>query len=295
MPTNAMSQGPQSHKAPSDTTIPPSIFKESDMSVIVAANDTDIDPYLEPKILDLYRKEVALCHISHLDMDDSELYVRALRNIDPSQRGCTATHAEILKALMFRAKYQSVCFNVFMFLYENNLVSLKGLEDKISLNTNWKEEDEVRDVFFALGCFEFLEGRTEYPFDHHAGMAYAPPDIWLATVIVRGAIVKDLWYLIFRIRRLGELGDLDAERLRDVWEQGRLIEVNAQASLAEPSSVFAPAFCFWLPDSMGKGVDVQQVYEYFYTDRMESFEKLFLGYFKLDPKKWARPEGKITL
>ncbi|KAL2061614.1 hypothetical protein VTL71DRAFT_6991 [Oculimacula yallundae] len=139
---------------------------------------------------------------------------------------------------------------------------------------------EIRDVSLALGCFDLFSGETEYPFNTFAGISYLPPVKWLATVIVRGALVRDLWYLLDRMNSYNELGALDLERLQDMWPEGRMIEVDATAGRVPPLEV-SPAFCFWLPHSLGKIADLMQIYKYFDEERFAPFEELFFNYFKL--------------
>ncbi|KAL2067242.1 hypothetical protein VTL71DRAFT_1666 [Oculimacula yallundae] len=253
--------------------------QESDMQMVEAANEYNVNDFgFGAAVLDFFKKEVQATRISYLSNDDAELFMRAEREIDPTKPGERATSPEVMRAIMFRAKIQSTCFSIFLFLQDQRLITTKGLEEPMSVNS--AGNDEIRELAMALGCFELFLGRTEYPFRTYAAMGYAEPVFWLATAIVRGALVPELWCLIDRMSCYEELGKLDLEHLRDFWPEGRRIKVDPNAGLVPPFEV-SPAFCFWLPHSMGEITDLMQIYKYFDTERFAPFEELFFNYFKL--------------
>ncbi|PVH79584.1 hypothetical protein DL98DRAFT_532834 [Cadophora sp. DSE1049] len=223
---------------------------ESDMQVVQAANDSKVDDRgLGRDVLDFFAKEASKVDDSSLGHDDAELYARVQRVLDETKPGERASKTEILQAIMFRGKVQSACFATFMFLQDQCLVTMKGFEKPMNLNS--LPDDEIREVSDALSCFELLSDTKEYPFMTYCTFNYLTPIIWLSTLMVRGAIVKDLWCMLERMSCFGKLGALDVERLRRVWPEHRMIKVNEEAGLVSPLVTGkSTAFSFWLPHSL---------------------------------------------
>ncbi|KAK0117820.1 hypothetical protein ONS95_012145 [Cadophora gregata] len=265
--------------------------QESDMQVVQAADGNNVDDWgFGGDVLDFFATEISKVDESFLSHDDAELHARVQRVLDQTKSGEKATKTEILQAIMFRGKMQSACFSVFMFLQDHCFVTMKGLEKPMNLSS--LQDDEIREVSDALSCFELLSDRNEYSFITYCTFNYLPPIIWLSTLIVRGALVRDLWTLFDRMSCMGELGPLDIERLPKVWPETRMIKVDEQAGLVNPLATGnGQPFSFWLPHSMGKNIDLHQVYKYFDADNFMAFEKLYFNYFRLpvdDPKSRER-------
>ncbi|CZT08217.1 uncharacterized protein RAG0_13365 [Rhynchosporium agropyri] len=190
-------------------------------------------------------------------------YTHVLTECSTKPNVASAQQTQIMKAIYFRAKVQSACFNVVMFLQDQCLITLKGLEEPMQIYA--APYDEIRDVACALSAFDLFSGVLKYPFETYTEFT-----------------VRDLWCLFDRTSCYGELGALNVENLRDLWPEGRRIEVDPQAGVA-PAWIAGrlPSFCFWLPHSMSKIEDVQEVYKYFDEERFEPYECLYFGYFRL--------------
>ncbi|CZT03753.1 uncharacterized protein RCO7_07590 [Rhynchosporium graminicola] len=138
--------------------------QESDMQVISGSNQDNVDDFgFGAAVLEFYGEEVHKTHDSCLIILDAELHARAHRMLDRTKRGERTTNAEIMKAIYFQAKVQSACFNVVMFLQDQCLITLKGLEEPIQIYA--APHDEIRDVACALSAFDLFSGVLKYPFE----------------------------------------------------------------------------------------------------------------------------------
>ncbi|KAL2061613.1 hypothetical protein VTL71DRAFT_6990 [Oculimacula yallundae] len=105
MTTTQRSLGPQSPRKESPR-LGHYRRQESGMQIVEAANKDDVNELDFGKaVLEVFCREVEATRLSHLNNDDGELHMRAERQIDPTQPGQRATNPEIMKAIMFRAKF----------------------------------------------------------------------------------------------------------------------------------------------------------------------------------------------
>ena len=193
--------------------------------------------------------------------------------------------AQCLVEVTFRIRAQSTAFEVLMMLQEHSFVKIDALANPADLRLHTVE---VWDVMLALNTFDFfvktkpLKGAL-YPF-------YEEPVMWLATMIVRGAIVEDLDIITNFIWFSGVLGAFDPEAYRSYWPAGRRLKVDPEAlTVMETPRCFV---AFILPVGMGKHVDRLSIYEHV-NEAVEQTESLFQNYFRLTPDQF-RPAKWIS-
>ena len=186
--------------------------------------------------------------------------------------------AQCFVEVTFRIRAQSTAFEVLMMLQEHRFVKFDALAKPADLRLN---TDEVWDVMLALNTFEFfvktkpLKGAS-HPF-------YEEPVMWLATMIVRGAIVEDLDIITNFIWFSGILGAFDPEAYRSYWPAGRRLKVDPEVlTVMETPRCFV---AFILPVGMGKHVNRLSVYERV-NEAVEQTESLSQNYFRLTPDQF---------
>lgn len=158
-------------------------------------------------------------------------------------------------------------------LHDHHLVATAGLEEPMNMVS--PTDDEVRELGVALRYFEVCDTYTTFPYDTFYMYGYRPALVWLAALIVRGAVVRDLYVLIECMRCDSEVGSLDEDELSQVWPEDRWIVVNQMAQPMEPLVPGRwPMFCFWLPHSLGENVELLEVCRLFDREKFVPFESL---------------------
>jgi hypothetical protein len=180
-----------------------------------------------------------------------------------------------------------------MFMQNQGLINMDGLAAPLELMN--MIDEQIADVTRTLSCFEFMKqlDRGQIPTGPESSIKwksmgnYIAPLIWLATMIVRGAIVDDLGKMFAHIVPFGEFGQVDWTEFRTLWPEGRVLTKNPKAGLIEQRGPGeSQACCFWLPHNMGTVEDLFTVYAAFDL-QFGALESLFWHYFKL-------PRGRDT-
>jgi hypothetical protein len=236
---------------------------------------------------DLFKLEMEKADHPYLADEDSELLSAMERALNTALRGEYYKPAVILKALELRARIQSSFLSVYMHLTDICLVTFEGLEQPMDLTGN--KDPEIRLVAAALGCFEKIEQlgiahskifNFETFFNGMEG--YWTPREWLATLIVRGATVRDFHGIMDRIEVWGEFGRLNREALHQKWPEDKKLVRNLGAGRVLPRTGQrdSPVMAFWLPHALGQGITLQQIYTSF-DDKFVKIEGLFFRFFNL--------------
>ncbi|CZR64013.1 uncharacterized protein PAC_13910 [Phialocephala subalpina] len=219
--------------------------------------------------------------ISHVGDD---WYHDAEGIVDPSRPGRDPVPiGEIIQMIALLAKIESATFSVFMFLQEQGLVTMEGLKEPMTLINC--AHDEIRLVINALDCFRFFN-RMDKPKSYvwpedFAFSGYMAVRIWLATVVVRGALTTDMHSLINLLSTFDGLGSLNREELRELWPATRKLQVGKSAGFIpalKPGR--AQSFCFFLPLTTRQIGDIDEVCRSF-DSHFVPLEKLFFNVFKL--------------
>jgi hypothetical protein len=219
--------------------------------------------------------------------EDSELLSAMERVLDPKPEGRNYQVSVVLKALELRAKIQSSFFSVFMFLTDICLVTFEGLKEP--MDPSYSSDLDVQLVAASLGCFENIrkmENDWEETFNFNVFFnsmtGYRTPANWLATLIVRGAVVQDLHGIMDKIELLGEFGVLGREKLQKLWSKNKKLVRNHRAGAIKPPAVNqSPVVAFWLPYNLGEKISMEEIYKAFDEDFFIPFEDLFFRFFSL--------------
>jgi len=225
------------------------------------------------------------------EVSDSELLTETEIVLDPKPTGQNYKVSTVLKNLELRGKIQSGFFSVFMHLNSSRLVTLEGLQQP--MNSSQSHDDDVRNVARALCCFDKVDkvgdgrwwremwGGVNTFFNSMEG--YIAPINWLATLIVRGAVVTDLHAILGNIEVFGEFGILDWEELQVFWPKDRKLEWNPGADIVEPrtGNRDSPVVAFWLPYNIDERVSVEAIYKAFDEEIFIPLEDLFFRFFGL--------------
>ncbi|CZT49073.1 uncharacterized protein RSE6_09861 [Rhynchosporium secalis] len=136
-----------------------------DIQAIEAADEEGVDEYgFGAAVLDFYRTEVPKAHDSRMNHYDQSLHADTKLKIDPTFRGGDRVpNAHILKAIIFRAKFQRSCLGLVLFLYEHGLLTLAGLQEPMYVNN--PPNPVLGSVFCALAIFEIFSRSMDFPFE----------------------------------------------------------------------------------------------------------------------------------
>ncbi|PMD35137.1 hypothetical protein L207DRAFT_637535 [Hyaloscypha variabilis F] len=278
--------------------------QELQYQVVLQASD-DIDDWgfgqCRQDIETLFQWEISKSDTAHASSPgDAELYMVMARAMDSKLKGRRFKISQILKALEIRAKIQSSFFSVFMFLNDLCLVSFEGLRTPMQL-AYASQDDDIRLVMGVLLCFEGIQKFTRHWKVTFSGLemflvgpdGYTTPLLWLATLIVRGAIVEDLYALMARIEVLGEFGKFNGDKAMQIWPRTRKLVQNIYAGLCLPKSGKndLPVVAFWLPHNFGQVIKVEALYENFDERVYIRLEDIFFRFFGLEndptlPNEW---------
>lgn len=263
------------------------------LQTVLRANTDNIDNYTsgdcEAQIKDLFKAEISKSDHGHAVLvADSDLLSGMERVIDPTIRGPRYKIAVLLKALWFCGKVQNAFFSVFMQLCEAGLVTFGGV--KVPYHLQSSKDQDVCLLQAALGCFEEVRKITrdwEEHVDFQAFLqpldGYQTPSVWLATMIVRGAITQDFSQLMNKIEELGHFGRLDRVALEEFWPRDKHLVRNQKSGIIQPltGNRDSPVVAFWLPHSMGEDINGEGLYKAFVTDLFEPLENLAVRSFNL--------------
>jgi hypothetical protein len=206
--------------------------------------------------------------------------------MDPSLPFRAVPIASIMRAIEFRAKVQSVAWAIAYRLQDLIFITMDGVSEPMGL-VEWDQNSDILAVAHALACFEFFRTASDgtlaksygvNPMVHPSG-GYTQVLIWLATLIVRGAVVTDLRTILSWMSCFGELGELDEDALNKCWPEGRKLRVNSKAGQQPQRAV--NVFCFWLPHGEGPTITLEWMRKKFEM-HLQQFESLFFRYFKLE-------------
>lgn len=196
-----------------------------------------------------------------------------------------------LAALTWRLRQQSVVFEVYMSLCDAGLLDLSTLQHTVDFQSRDKS---VRAVYHALNrSFEFGT-QTQHPPKVGLCEHYALPEIWLACMIVRGAIAP-LQSIASFIAASRTLGTFDERVFRKWWPDGKEFEVNPIAQAVVPSSAgngFV-SIGMHLPMGIEFPCKLEDIY-YAFDEPLRVCEEMFVRYFRV-PETVFVPAGRIWM
>lgn len=274
--------------------------KESDFFILQQIDTYDVDAEnLGQQVKKFFQHELSRTDGAYLNLEDQwffrETYLLAAGN-RPFQY---AVHAvpHFFRAFVLRAKIQSLCLSLFLSLNEEGLISTRGLEEPVGLESPFRVHipihADVWGVAQTLYCFGFKESLGPHKLRFAAWFHehwYGSPFLWLATMIVRGALTEDFCVILARIGSLNELGELDIRNVECWWPRGRRLVADRNANIVErrPEGQ-AQAFGFWFPHGLGPDYEIPDVCRNFHKE-FGRVEKLFFNHFKLETQKDLPPE-----
>ena len=194
-----------------------------------------------------------------------------------------------LCGIMWRLRAQSVVFEVFMDLYDARLIEISALEFVVDFDG---KDQAVWDVNHALSkSFDFGHEMRDATAAHFCPTGYNVPELWLACMIVRGALTS-LEAIFQFIAKRGTLGYFDVEKFSECWPEGRILEKDSMALVMSPAG--PPGFIgLHLPMGMGLPMKLEDVY-YEIDEPLRRCEELFAKYFVI-PETVFVPAGRIWM
>jgi hypothetical protein len=208
-----------------------------------------------------------------------------IKKILPEMRN---NRSAALLGIMWRLRVQSVVFEVFMDLYDAQLVDISPLQYVVDLDgqntTVWKMQRALST------SFEFGQAMNDLPRVAFC-FSYVVPQLWLACMIVRGALAP-LDTIVQFIAERGTLGLFDAEAFRKCWPENKELEIDPMAMAMIPAR--SQAFIgLHLPMGMGLPLKLEDVY-FTIDEPLRRCEELFAKYFKI-PETVFVPAGRIWM
>ena len=195
---------------------------------------------------------------------------------------------QALLGIMWRLRVQSVVFEVFIDLYDARLIDIAALEYVVDLNGQDRAVWEVNRALFS--SFEFGNEMNDTP-DVAFCLSYIVPELWLACMIVRGALVP-LETIFEFIAKRGTLGSFDVRIFRECWPEERTLEIDPMAMAlipAQPQGFIG----LHLPMGVSLPLKLEDVY-YAIDEPLRRCEELFAKYFKI-PETAFVPAGRIWM
>ena len=209
---------------------------------------------------------------------------RRMRNAtdDRPDRSCA------LASLMWRLRQQSVAFEAYMALFDEGYVDLSGFQYDVI----FQAEDETVSALYRALSRSFEYGRNlNHPPIFADCFYYAIPGLWLATMIVRSAMVP-LDIIVSFIAQRGYFGTFDAEMFSKCWPEGKELEINLKAQVRVPSG--PQGFIgLHLPMGMEFPCKMEDIY-YTIDEPLRQCEEVFARYFKI-PETVFVPAGRIWM
>ena len=140
-----------------------------------------------------------------------------------------AAVGQLSVAMLARLSAQSVVFEVFVMLLDEEKIRRSALHDLVDLASI----RDIRTPFRVLmECFEFGTYLSQCPRDVFMSQNYAMPLRWLACMIGRGAKV-DLGIIMLTIERKRMLGAFDWNKYWDIIGRHGTFSINPQASVTD--------------------------------------------------------------
>jgi hypothetical protein len=194
-----------------------------------------------------------------------------------------------LCGIMWRLRAQSVVFEVFMDLYEARLIDITALQYIVDLNG---KDQEVWDVNLGLSTsFEFGHEMSNPPIESFCSISYVVPELWLACMIVRGALAPLASIFEFIAKRRA-LGSFDVARFRLCWPEERTLKIDPMALAMIPAG--PQGFIgLHLPMGMGLPSKLEDIY-YEIDEPLRRCEELFAKSFRI-PETVFVPAGRIWM
>jgi len=281
--------------------------QESKYQIVLQQSTDDIDEWgfgnCHRDVEDLFKAEVQKSDDGHAYLQgDAELWARMSRVLNQNQKGPRSKIGDILKALELRARIQSSFFAVFLYLNDLCLVTFEGLQSPIALDGR-NDDKDIASLVAVLGCFSEIKkyaGRDwadSFGFDtfFEEVPGYTTPLWWLATLIVRGAVVKDFDLILERIEGLAEFGSLDRQKAERLWPKEKKLVRNLSAGLAKPSTGNrdSSVVAFWLPHNLGPELTLEIIYQSFDRKHFIPMEQLFFRFFNI-PEDETSPHEQLS-
>lgn len=180
----------------------------------------------------------------------------------------------------------------------------------------WQIDDQaVKSVWGALSYFERMREIGSYWTEHFPDLEtldpwFTPlqglpsPNKWLATLIVRGALVTDVRIVMEKIEDIGEFGSLNGQGLEKYIEK-RFPETKKFELVRDPTANLScrdlepdkrdynsPVVAFWLPYDLGPNITAEDAYKDFDDKVFIPLEDLFFRFFGL-AKNLKRPNEML--
>ena len=141
----------------------------------------------------------------------------------------TIAHLSAL-AMVARLSAQSVVYEVFVMLLDEELISRSALQDFVDLTPNNRDILRISDIL--MQCFEFGAYLSPCPQDVFMCQSYDMPMRWLACMIVRGAKVN-LETILSNIEIKNSFGAFNREKYREIWPRSEQFSSNPGASVTD--------------------------------------------------------------
>jgi hypothetical protein len=152
-------------------------------------------------------------------------------------------------------------------------------------------DNDIHMLMGVLNCFSETRKFTQDWQDNFSSFemflvgldGYTSPLLWLATLIVRGAVVTNLHFLLDRIEIFGEFGRLDRDKVVRIWPPSRKLVQNHGAGCCQAltGNHDWPVVAFWLPHHLGRHITVEMLYENFDEKVFIRLEDIFFRFFGL--------------
>ena len=262
---------------------------EMDTSFIAEAakNNLTYEPYNEA-VDDFLMEEKARigCRQQQNDTSIVESILEIIKKNLPEIRN-NRRHA--LCGIMWRLRAQSVVFEAFMDLYDARLVDISALQDVVDFDG---KHQAVLNIYFALSkSFQFGHEMRGGSAEFFCPTGYVVPELWLACMIVRGALAP-LESIFNFIAERQTLGRFDVEMFRESWPEGKVLDTDPIAMAMVPAG--AQGFIgLHLPMGMGLPLKLEDVY-FEIDEPLRRCEELCAKYFKI-PETIFVPAGRIWM
>jgi hypothetical protein len=252
-----------------------------------AVERNDVNESYGDLVDQLLKEEYKLFNESEEDNEEmgiASCIQRRMRNA----RDERSDRSSALASLMWRLRQQSVAFEAYMALLEEGYVGLSGFQYDVIFQA---KDETVWALHMALSrSFEFGR-RLNHPPIFADCFYYAVPGLWLATMIVRNAVVP-LNMIVDFIDHRGYFGTFDADMFSKCWPERKELETNPNAQTRIPSG--PQGFIgLHLPMGMEFPCKMEDIY-YTIDEPLRRCEEVFARYFRI-PETVFVPAGRIWM
>lgn len=245
MPTKSANPGPRfPQKIPKATPAKRYLRRELEIQFIninrTLANDID-NNFLEG--VHDFSKRLLKQNSGCTCNEEVDLRAAVDRELHLHLEGVRIRVRNIMTVFWFRFRFQSSCLSVFMYLHEQGLVSLQGLEESMELR-RW-QGSQIGSLGRILGSFSKFQYLTSWTFNavHTDSLIGTASLQWLATLVIRGAQITDLNLILNSIRSLGGWGEPNMLLVQQIWPGNTNIQANpAAGTTGLPNYLFSRSY-----------------------------------------------------